>query len=357
MRRVIVGAGFPGSHSGSIGGAGSEAYETYRLFQRHGIEVHCIATWEDPPPERRREVEAAGITVHVGQPSTVAGILRDLGSPPVLSFCNRKFVGQWHRIKDVSPFIWVNCMTYLMQEERLAWKKGGMPSAFVFQSEYQRTTCENRLQRFGYRDDLGHSIRGAFCWDDWPFQPLAREPGGPFVIGRAARPDTAKWHGSTLEMLDDVPNRQAILLGVDEAVARTLGRRKWARQIKPSAMPQREFYSQLHAMIAANGSARENWPRVGLEAMAQGVPLVVDGHFGWTEMVRHGDTGFHAQSPREFTGYLQDLERDDGLRLRVAGAARLSLEQELANPQRIWDGWRRVFRSIGAGHLAEEQGT
>lgn len=354
MRRIIVGAGFPGGPSGSIGGAGSEAYQTYRMFLKHGIEVHCFATWAAPPAERRREVEDAGIVVHVVQPGTFVGILRDLGGPPVVSFCNRKFVPQWHRMKDVSPLVWVNCMTYLMMEERQGWKKGGMPSAFVFQSEYQRTTCENRLRRFGYREELGHSIRGAFCWDEWPFQFLAREPSTPFVIGRAARPDTAKWHGSTLEMLDAVPNRQAILLGVDEAVARTLGRRKWARQLRPGALPQREFYRQLHAMLAVNGSAHENWPRVGLEAMAQGVPLVVDGRDGWMEMIQHGQTGFLAHKPREVTGYLQDLERDEALRLRIATAARLSLEQDLANPQRIWEGWCRVFWAIGAGHLAEE---
>jgi len=340
--------------AGPIGGAGSEAFETARMFISRGLEVHMIPTWESPKPGRRQEVEALGVTVHCIKPAGVGDLLRELGGPPVVSFCNPGFLTHYRKFKEHSPTVWVNCMTSVSGEERTAWKKAGLPSAFVFQSEFQRRILENRLRRHQYRPELGHLIHGAFCFDTWEFAPQGREPGQPFVVGRAARPDPAKWSSNTFDALDPVPNIQAICLGADERVRRQLGSRKYAEILAPGTLPAREFYSRLHAMIGYNSTAKENWPRVGLEAMATGVPLVVDGHWGWTEMIRHGETGFLARRTSEFTEYLQLLERDEPLRLRIAQQARRSLEQELARPDAIWGGWCEIWRAIGAGHLADE---
>lgn len=349
--RVLF-AGF----AGKVGGAGTEAFETARFFIAHGLEVHMVPTWESPETVRREEVEALGVRVHCIKPAAVGDLLRELGCPPVVSFCNPKFLTHYRRFKEHSPVVWVNCMTSVSGEERAAWKKHGLPGAFVFQSQFQRQILENRLKRHQYRPELGHLIRGAFCWDAWEFDPLARVEGEPFVVGRAARPDPAKWSSHTLEALDPVPNVQAICLGADERVRRQLGNRRYAQLLAPGAIPAREFYHNLHAMIAYNSTAKENWPRVGLEAMATGVPLVADGHWGWTEMIRHGETGFLARRTSEFTEYLRLLEADEALRNQIAQQARQSLEHELANPDAIWGGWCGIWRDIGAGHLCDVTG-
>lgn len=342
--------------SGPIGGAGTEAFETARMFLQHGLEVHMVPTWESPDPVRRQEVEALGVTVHCIKPPQVGDLLRELGGPPVVSFCNPGFLTHYRRFKEHSPTVWVNCMTFVTGEERAAWKKHGLPSAFVFQSAYQRQILENRLHRHQYRPELGHLIRGAFCWDAWNYTPLGRQPGEPFVVGRVARPDPAKWSSHIFDALDPVPNVRAVCLGADERVRRQLGSRKYAQVLAPGALQPRDFYARLHALVCYNSTAKENWPRVGLEAMACGVPIVADGHWGWTEMVRHGETGFLARRTSEFTEYVRLLEADEALRLRIAQQARRSLEQEIASPDAIWRGWCGIWRAVGAGHLAEPVG-
>ena len=349
-KRICCFVGWPGS----IGGAGSESFETQKMFRRHGIEVHCVPTWEAPPPDRRREVEAQGVVIHDLRPPQLPGLLKELGAPPVVSFINEKFLPHAYRIREISPWVHLPCMTYVHSWERVAFKKSGLPDALVFQSEFQREVYHHGLLRHGYRQEIGHSIRGAFEFADWHYRPLAREPGTPFVVGRISRPDPSKWNGQLFNCLDPVPNVRAVLLGADEAVRRNIGRRKYATVWPPGHMPAREFYHGLHAQIAMNGGAKENWPRVGLESMALGVPLVVDGHWGWPEMVQDGQTGFLCRRASEFADALATLERDEALRLRICEQARWSLEHVLANPQMIWRGWCELFRKIGAGHLAEE---
>jgi glycosyltransferase involved in cell wall biosynthesis len=92
----------------------------------------------------------------------------------------------------------------------------------------------------------------------------------------------------------------------------------------------------------------ENWPRIGLEAMACGVPIVAPREGGWCEMIDHGETGFLASSAEELGKYGTLLARDEPLRLRIAAQARHKLETELANPDLIWAGWQRLFASLGA---------
>jgi len=100
-------------------------------------------------------------------------------------------------------------------------------------------------------------------------------------------------------------------------------------------------------MLSINGGARENWPRIGLEAMAAGVPLVVQNQWGWREMVRHGVTGFLCDSDQELAYYTAQLAYDERKRLVMAEAARAHVER-LADPETILAGWRQLFDSLGA---------
>ena len=348
--RVIVFAGWPGR----VGGAGTESFETQRFLLRHGLEVHCFPTWDAPDPSRRAEVEALGTRVHLIKPHEITPLLRELGHPPVVTFINEKVLPHARRWRETSRWIHIPCMTYVHSWERLAFQKAGCPDALLLQSDYQRRRYVHGLKRHQYRDDNLHSIRGAFCWDDWPFRFLPREPQTPFRVCRIARPNPAKWSSDILPVLDGVPNIQAVLLGVDEAAKRNLGRRRWAQMLAPGQRLAAEVLAASHAQLAMNGSAQENWPRIGLESMATGVPLVVDGRWGWVEMLRDGETGFLCRRPADYTTALQALEADEELRLRIARQARESLEREVANPAVIWAGWQAMFRSLGLGQLAEE---
>ena len=100
-------------------------------------------------------------------------------------------------------------------------------------------------------------------------------------------------------------------------------------------------------MLGLNGGARENWPRIGLEAMAAGVPIVAQNQWGWKEMIVHGKTGFLCDSDADFKFYLAKLARDERLRRCVIDAAAEHV-RKLADPQEIGRQWIELFESLGA---------
>ena len=74
-------------------------------------------------------------------------------------------------------------------------------------------------------------------------------------------------------------------------------------------------------MLGLNGGARENWPRIGLEAMAAGVPLVCQNQWGWKEMIQDGVTGLLADSDEEMAFRLAQLAYDEDLRQAIIDAS------------------------------------
>lgn len=112
------------------------------------------------------------------------------------------------------------------------------------------------------------------------------------------------------------------------------------------AISASDYFRQLHCTLPVNGGARENWPRVGLEAMAAGVPVVAQNEWGWREMIDHGVTGFLGGCDEELAHYAAMLAYDEDLRMRIVHAARERLVGELASPEIIWSGWWRLFDSL-----------
>ena len=93
----------------------------------------------------------------------------------------------------------------------------------------------------------------------------------------------------------------------------------------------------------ASGGTAENWPRVGLEAMAAGVPLVVENQGGWTEMIRHGQTGFLCNGEDEMVEQVARLARDPQYRRAIVEQARHAVETELADPETWWRQWKDLL--------------
>ena len=135
--------------------------------------------------------------------------------------------------------------------------------------------------------------------------------------------------------------------GMDDRTQEKLGEPPlWADCLTPMALPARDFFRQLHCTLPVNGGARENWPRVGLEAMAAGVPIVAQNNWGWREMIEHGVTGFLGSCDEELAHYSATLAYDEDLRMNMVHAARERLVGELANPDVLWAGWKQLFESI-----------
>ena len=110
-------------------------------------------------------------------------------------------------------------------------------------------------------------------------------------------------------------------------------------------IPAQEFLARCHVLVPVNGGARENWPRVGLEAMATGVPIVTQNQWGWREMIRHGVTGFLCDTDRELAYWTAHLAYDERRRLVMAEAARAHVKK-LADPNTLIPRWQTLFESL-----------
>lgn len=335
-------------YPGDLGGACTEAWHTVKIWRRFGVEVHLIPTWGADEKWKSR-LDALGCVTHAATAETL-GQVPGLAGGIVVSFCNSAFLANAKRLRELGcRMVWVNCMTWLFNAERDFYRSCGPFDAFVFQSEFQRSMLEPQLAEFGYKPAQGHLIRGAFDVDEWPFNPRPHAPGEAFVVGRAARPDADKWSSNTWPIYERIQYRpkRALMLGMDDRTHAKLGKPPaWADCLKPMAITAQDFFRQLHCTLPVNGGARENWPRVGLEAFASGVPVVTQNEWGWREMIDHGKTGFLGSCDEELAHYTAMLAYDEDLRMRIVHAARERLVNELANPDVIWAGWNRLFTSI-----------
>ncbi|GAB6184615.1 glycosyltransferase family 4 protein [Thermopirellula anaerolimosa] len=335
-------------YPGAMGGANTECWHTVKLWRQAGWEVHLIPTWgrDDRWRERLDMIGAVTHCVSAADLEKVPG----LAGSVVVAMCNGNLWGVYGRLRKLDcRVVWVNCMTFMFPDERQATQADGPADAYVFQSHFQRSMLEPELAKLGYRPEQGHLIRGAFDVEEFPFNPRTHQIGTEFVIGRLARPDLDKWSSNTWPIYGAVPyaHRKALVMGWNERLEKKLGKPPaWATCLKPQEISTQEFLSRCHVLLAINGGARENWPRVGLEAMAAGVPLVVQNQWGWREMVRHGATGFLCDNDQELAYYTAHLAYDERKRLVMAEAARAHVER-LADAETILAGWRRLFDFLG----------
>jgi phosphatidylinositol alpha 1,6-mannosyltransferase len=96
--------------------------------------------------------------------------------------------------------------------------------------------------------------------------------------------------------------------------------------------------------VFAFPSRTDTFGNVVLEAFASGVPAVVTSAGGPKFTVRHGQSGFVAQSDAEFIEYTARLLRDAALRRNMSCAAREQARGESWDEvfRRIYDGYRRA---------------
>jgi glycosyltransferase involved in cell wall biosynthesis len=267
----------------------------------------------------------------------------------VVSLCNTKFLAVAERFRALGcRIVWLGCMNWLFPAERLHYCKHGCFDRHVFQSQFQHDQLVPQLRRFGYRDEQGAVIRGAFDVEEFPLRPLAHAAGEIFTIGRMSRSAADKYAPRTWAIYARVPHPiRARVLGWSTEVRARLGPPPpWASCLPAGQQRPQDFLATLGALVHAGGPATENWPRVGLEAMAAGVPVVADNRGGWREMIRHGETGYLCDSEEQFAYHTARLAYDEAHRLEIVRRARQALETQLAHPQTIWTQWRQLLAGL-----------
>jgi phosphatidylinositol alpha 1,6-mannosyltransferase len=88
-------------------------------------------------------------------------------------------------------------------------------------------------------------------------------------------------------------------------------------------------------------SRTDTFGNVVLEALSSGVPALVTNEGGPRHIVQHGETGFVAQSDREFVAYL---------RYAIENRSRLVQMSTAARAYAMRQNWDAVFRDVFAAY-------
>jgi hypothetical protein len=333
-----------------VGGANVEAGHTALLWRQSGIEVTIVPTWSiDPDNPWSERLRTAGCRIVESSPDNLQAV-PGLAGGIVVSFANHHVCEAWDALQSLGcKVVWSPCMTYWQPHERLAFRKA-MPAAVHFQSLFQHSQLAPWLLEHGCLDDRHWLIHSALDISQFPYRPA--KLGSTFRIGRLARPDRLKWNRSMFGIVAAVRERnvpaEPLMMGWNRATENKCGvAPPWAKGFAPDCMTSHHFLSDCHALLCLNGGEQENWPRVGLEAMASGVPIVAEARWGWLEMIRHGATGLLCDTPADFANALTRLANDEPLRLSLAANARKAVE-ELTDPGTLLPAWRALFNSLGA---------
>ena len=333
-----------------VGGGQVEAGHTALLWRSLGIPVTIIPVrkhfTENPWIER---LTAAGCKITPVIDPTDIPSQSWLYGRIVVDFAAERAVKLWpSMLKMGCRLVHVPCMVETTPAEANNFRHSP-PTAVVFQSDYQRQRLGLQYTLFGVKPERQVLIHGAFDDSEFPYRPAEHKPGAPFVLGRIGRDVPAKWSHRLLPILSAVRERgidvRGSFLGWTPQMAKYTGPLpEWCHANPPGAIPASVYYRDLHTLLCV-GECKENWPRVVLEAMAAGVPVLADDHSGFTEMVQQGETGLLCATQEEFSHDLLRLATDEKYRLAIAKQARDALPL-FTDPTAIGEKWATLFASI-----------
>jgi glycosyltransferase involved in cell wall biosynthesis len=353
MPHVFV-AGYPST----LGGANTELWHTLKLWRSGGIDVTCLVLKGEPEQEWVDRVAGIGCRTVFGRLDSLDAIPH-LPGATVVAFCNHWFLQELHQFDKLGcKYVWVPCMNWPFPQQQLIEQFRGMLDAYVFQSEYQaaqmmpltKNSCERGEKP--YLPERFHQIRGAFDVEEFPFRPKPVVEGEPFVIGRLSRSVGKPANVPALEKYPRdlwaqyaairarIPHLKARVMGWCAGIEEKCGPPpEWAEVLPDCAETAQEFLASLHCLVPGIGCTPENWPRVGLEAMSAGVPLVVERKGGWVEMSERSAVDRSMQITE-----LRQLAEPEWHTV-AAGFAHGAVIA-LADPESILPKWQAIFNEL-----------
>lgn len=330
-------------HPGLYGGAGSELYCQIKLWHKGfpDIKLHIIPTQHGVENEPLyQEMKNLGIEYHSYRNYCVLK-----SDDSVINFCSSVFLQDLSEIyRYTKRIMWVNCMTFLFNDEKKN-AKNNYISHYLYQrsevlGDHQRKMCalgsNSRFLQFSpyfNSDKLEYSVR-------------EKEETH---IGRISRVDADKFAKSTLHIYEYIVSpkvKRGHFLGWGEKSLEKVGQplnwiKTYANQDELSV---KDFYNAVDFIVQPTDTT-ENLPRIGFESFFSGKPLVVDNRGGWKTMIEHGISGFLCDTPRDFIYWGSRLAYEPELRERIAQAG-LRRGKELASFEVSKDSWQKVFESV-----------
>lgn len=342
MRIVLLGS------PSDVGGANTECWHTLKLWRGGGLDVSVVPTWE-VAPEWAARLGSIGCNIHAAKPGRLREVPGLAGSL-VAAFCNTRFLAVADEIRGLGcRVVWLGCMNFLFSAEKLHYARRGLFEAHVFQSQYQADQLTPQLDRCR-TGEHGHAravIAGALDAAEFPFRPLRHKPGEIFCAGRIGRANVEKLRPTYWEILKRTPHPlRAEFLGWSPELELGAGPPPHFAAVHPAGAEDiRPFLARQHCLVQLNNMAVENWPRVGLEAMAAGVPIVAEDKGGWRAMVASGRTGWLVSSDAEAAYRIADMAYREQDRVGLLVAARQRVEQ-LCDPAALWPKWKQLFEEV-----------
>lgn len=317
------------------GGAGAELKDQLTLWKEMGYEIHIVPTGNfNGSLLNKVRVQAQ---IHLTED------YQALKGMPVISFCNDIFLRDIKKIKKYAKkTIFVNCMTWLFEAEKQAHQKG-LIDLFLYQSDHQQARVNDELKKIN-KDYNWKIFVSWFDTSDFPF--YKNRPTDKFRFGRISREDADKYSANTLWIYETMVapvDKSGIILGFDHRSESKIGKpQEWIRTYPGCGITQQEFYAHC-ACIIQKCDTFENWPRVGMEAMASGSVLIVDNRGGWQKMVKHGETGWLCNDQRDFVYYASRMAYEPKEREKMAEKAYAHLMENIINKEQSKKDWKEIF--------------
>jgi glycosyltransferase involved in cell wall biosynthesis len=330
--------GFPGLY----GGAATELHhQIYAWLEIPEVQVCIIPNMVGYKNEPLYQ-EMLDLGVEIYEPHQFEVISKE---DSIINFCSSTFLQKAEEIfSHTKRTMFVNCMTFLFDAEKECHKNG-----FIAHSLYQRPQVledhRYQLESLGSRANFHHFVPYFYEKD---YQFLLKD--GEYInIGRISRDAADKYTRLNTLIYEGIhaPKwKRGHFLGFGPYAQSVTGPLpKWITgYLNHNKFPVKEFYNTVDFIVQPT-KTKENWPRIGLEAMYSGVPLVVDNRGGWQYMIEHGVTGYLCNHERDFMYYGSKLAYEPDTRERIADAA-YQRARELSGLELSVSSWRRIFEQV-----------
>ena len=162
-------------------------------------------------------------------------------------------------------------------------------------------------------------------------------PPRPFTVGRLSRDDARKHHA------DDLPLYQRLLdagcrvrlMGTGLEIAAQSPLPPEIEVLPSGSEPPDAFLHTLDCFLYRTGpEIWETFGRVIHEAMACGLPVVVQRNGGYTDHIRHNENGFIFDTNDEAAAIIERLQHDPTLYRQISTAAHVTLEIVYSSAER-----------------------
>ena len=337
-----------GGYPSFFGGADTELLHMIDLWRMNDVDVNLV-----PMPgcdeNMKIHMTSIGAKTHQFKPD----IFKD---KIVVSLCNGNFLSALPEIMEKGKpraTVWFNCMTWTFPNEVNAHKNGWL-NYHGFVSNYQKDWLLKPLNEVrpvnelvGYKPYFNPSN---------PAQQIEFQYNKPekwFSLGRISRDDGNKYSDDMWNIFYKVctpRHKKVFILGYGPNAHSKTGPAPmgldWQTWL-PNAVPVKQVYQRLHAIIHKTGGSRESYCRIVPEAYAYGVPIITEDDYAFPDLIIDGVTGFRCKTSDEMSFRASELAFDEERRKKMIFAAREHLLNEIASPDKCWLPWKKLFEEHG----------